>query len=120
MKISDAIRLGSMLGPQCFGVLEEFGGTCALGAAYKAAGLQMELDSLHNFVLIEQTFPLLYRAWHIACPDCQRIQQDLGNAIAHLNDRHAWTRERIADWVQALEAIEEPSCAPMTSTPTNR
>ena len=119
MKISDAIRLGSMLGPQCFGVLEEFGGTCALGAAYRAAGIQFSGENVFNPDQVYGTFPLL-NAVSPACPECEQGQATVGICIAHLNDRHVWTRERIADWVGTFEAIEEPSCAPMTSTPTNR
>jgi hypothetical protein len=29
--------------------------------------------------------------------------RDLHSTIMHLNDRHKWSRERIADWVESLE-----------------
>jgi hypothetical protein len=43
---------------------------------------------------------------HAICP-CGCIQEELplGLMIMHLNDRHRWTRERIADWVETVETV---------------
>lgn len=37
------------------------------------------------------------------CPDCQDKRQ-IFSLIQHLNDRHTWTREAIADWLEALDS----------------
>lgn len=33
-----------------------------------------------------------------------RINDSLSNVIIHLNDGHGWSRERIADWLDTLDA----------------
>ncbi len=52
----------------------------------------------------------------LQCPDCGAIfvypfecatGATLAVLITHVNDIHRWTRERIADWVESLEAREE-------------
>jgi hypothetical protein len=44
-------------------------------------------------------------AWtHSACPVCAATLLPLYRLIPHLNDDHRWTRERIADFVAAIEA----------------
>jgi len=37
---------------------------------------------------------------------CTLTQQSRHDQIAHLNDGHGWTRERIADWVATIETQE--------------
>ena len=102
MRLSEAIRLGAMLGPQCFG--DGFGpnnATCAIGAALLAAG---QKDSS---VSIWEVFPITSLPYK--CPVCGagsnylHIKHGFGWAITHLNDAHRWTRERIADWVEGEE-----------------
>lgn len=109
MKLSDAIRLGALLHPQCFGMLWEqnlnlqLRATCALGAAYHAAGIVR-----HGCVDVrdaEATFPIMAR--EVECPGgCGRVE-NCGDTVAHLNDDHRWSREQIADWVATIEAREE-------------
>jgi hypothetical protein len=38
------------------------------------------------------------------CPACVRGPEALRNNIIHLNDTHRWDRNRIADWVDSLDA----------------
>lgn len=40
----------------------------------------------------------------VVCPACSGFPESVFNLIAHLNDTHYWTRERIADWVETLES----------------
>jgi hypothetical protein len=97
MKLSTAIRLGAMLGPQAFGRLDDAttGGTCAYGAALQAAGL----DFYDTWKLTG-----VFHAMCPACADAQRAADRYRfNTLAHLNDTHRWTREQIADWVQTIE-----------------
>ena len=112
MKLSEAIRLGSMTSLQAFGMMKNYGNgnTCALGAAREAIGLDA-------WCAIE--WPLQ----DVACPVCQEVRFVLSSAIrdyscsglfyaiAHVNDVHRWTRPQIADWVelqeQQLEGVDE-------------
>lgn len=100
MRLSDAIRLGSMLHPQCFGSMHSYLpgrvyeadaiiGSCALGAA-EDAGWFLTLD--------QRTFT----SHHIQCPACA-IYHGRVKVVSHLNDDHRWTREAIADWVETVE-----------------
>lgn len=94
MRLSDAIRLGSMLHPQGFGklaVLDLHGqilATCALGAAVQAGYVRGSL-----LVAVA------------SCPVCDGVAQGR-QLITHLNDAHHWTREAIADWVESLESAQ--------------
>ena len=108
MKLSEAIRLGSMMKPQCFGLMHDDGATCAFGAALDAIG------KLHECYSEEP------QEWHdtgafiAECPQChdtmRYVDQYKANTLAHLNDTHRWTREQIADWVSTIEAqTEQPA-----------
>lgn len=115
MRLSESIRLGSMLKPQDY---EYFRGdrTCALGAACDALGIPEDKDydymvSSRDYHKLTNEYPHLHRA--ARCPACLPIQgfwrrlrrheYDLGDVVVHLNDDHQWTRERIADWVATVE-----------------
>lgn len=104
MKLSEAIRLGALLHPQCFDTMRTYRyyrdgrrdilGTCALGAA-EEAGYHAQRQS--DWIVLAQ------------CPEGCPLDGPvwLGNVVSHLNDYHRWTRERIADWVATVEAHEE-------------
>ena len=96
MRLSEAIRLGSLLHPQAFSVGHRHEGdviaTCALWAA---------MDAGYNiFLSIWLKQP--------QCPinACIFHRDELQVMIIHLNDDHRWTREAIADWVQGIEEAE--------------
>lgn len=99
MRLSEAIRLGSVLHRQGFGsfysILNGEKVTCAAGAAREAIGA-------HNF---DNWLGDVLRTEHpYRCFECNAfITQNLCGIIAHLNDAHRWTRERIADWVETVE-----------------
>jgi hypothetical protein len=104
MRLSDAIRLGSTLGPQCFGQYTISGdnGSCALGAAI----LAVDHDEEDVSQLLIHFPELLLR---VVCPDsgtCLNLsfsgRRDFRDVIVHLNDTHRWTREAIADWVDQV------------------
>lgn len=110
MKLSEAIRLGLKLRPQCRGSFFTYGkleGSCVLGAAYEGyygtRGTTMEsvADSL------SQRFPILRQLVDRALvPDCIKNENDrhlLNNVVTTLNDYKEWTREEIADWVEGIE-----------------
>jgi hypothetical protein len=115
MKLSEAIRLGAMLLPQASGSIGTMAGSCALGAAADAVGIDRMLDdpTLYSdpYADLAKTFPIL--ATKARCPACGRPDK-LGRCglIAELNDIHEWTRERIADWVATIEAQQEQAQTP--------
>ena len=122
MTLSEAIRLGAMLHPQCFEWLEgkDHGGvtveTCALGAA-KVAGYPIrDLDRWSQAAVI--TCPACGISWWGGLGRC------LYGAIEHLNDVHRWTREAIADFVATVEPPEAADAVAgavvMTLEPTIR
>lgn len=94
MKLSEAIRLGATLRPQVRGVTRNARGSCALGAALEAIGV----DGTYTDVL--DHFPISRR--YVACP-VDYVEHVLVGVIRMLNDDHGWSRERIADWVETFE-----------------
>lgn len=116
LKLSDAIRLGAMLGPQVFG--KSFsgtgdGGSCALGAADLAIGRTRLLDAFPwAFKPVKQTVPLDLIPDDYPCPE-----DNLTFLIAYLNDHKRWTRERIADWVASLEPANPPRACQTDDAP---
>ncbi len=102
MKLSEAIRLGAMLKPQYFvGVPSTLGGSCALMAAGDAIGV--------NYMLVDvlPVWPIL--ATRSVCPECNACNTVEFIIACCLNDKHRWTRERIADWVAAIEPQDTPA-----------
>lgn len=128
MKLSEAIRLGAMSGPQARWKLydPETGGTCAQGAAALAIGC---LDTNTGWYIlpfpaaIHAIWKPVYREFMEApCPECGRHEDGyISNGLmAHLNNEHGWTREQIAARVQAIEDAQvspDPSCGSSTETP---
>ena len=118
MSLSEDIRLGALLHPQCSAYFD-YGddGTilacCAMGGAWLARGYSpCELQSLTYMI----AWPITAR--RVLCPQCQK-SNSLGNIVsAHLgSDRYdictgplrvRWTRERIAEWVESIEQQEAP------------
>lgn len=96
MRLSEAIRLGSMLHPQTFERMRQRDrhgdvvATCAFGAA-TAAGYSYADET----TLTTELAP---------CPACGSEFGIVGH-VMHLNDTHKWTRERIADWIETLESL---------------
>ena len=106
MKLSEAIRLGSMLMPQCYGrnhVIDSYGkevASCAIGAAADAIGEDGLFTKMKSINI------------RVGCPECT-INYTLSSAVVCLNDVHHWTRERIADWVEVIEIENEINRAPI-------
>ncbi len=104
MTLSEAIRLGAMLKPQQIhdGSLSDGTGTCALGAAMEACGIDVEGDD--NYWSLGERFPHLDGPSPEHCAHCGSNPGNLMGHIWHLNDTHYVSREKIADWVATLEA----------------
>jgi hypothetical protein len=88
MKLSQAIRLGSMLHPQTYKRYSKYDvhgavmATCALGAAIEA-GYDIHAVSF---------------AAVVPCPHCRFDCPSRNACVIHLNDVHHWSRDHIADW----------------------
>lgn len=117
MKLSEAIRLGSMIRPQGFGRYWPDGKTsCALGAAFEAGGLRDHIEQAYN----SDVTGLLPPIWATfldgpqQCPRCSWANEKIPtlSVITHLNDDHKWTREQIADWVATIEPSEASEVVP--------
>lgn len=128
MKLSDAIRLGAMLGPQLRGgmYLPSSGGSCALGAAILAIG---KMDDVRRTQQLPNQGGLRFRditpaSWRWiqadrTCPECHAgSPTSTYKLIAHLNDSHWWTREQIADWVATIEPADVLVAVPSPPTPS--
>ena len=101
MKLSEAISLGSILTPQAIGAfVDARGGRCALASAVHAIG-----HSLHALRYSEEW---KWTKRNTDCPECGS-RASVAHVIAHLNDRHLWNRNRIAQWVAMIEPTEETS-----------
>jgi hypothetical protein len=104
MRLSEAIRLGAMMRPQAFRTLLSDDAACALGAALLAVG-----------ACPEEAVRSTLNRWPWAsivsadCPRCGR-SRTVFRVITHLNDRHRWTREQIANWVAGIEPTDGLGC----------
>lgn len=120
MRLSEAIRLGAMLKPQAFGTWYDGEGTCATGAALEAMGF-LDTNLLSAFpsrdeeekVFSAYAASVAFREHNAilknkkcACLECGSVAF-VGAMIVHLNNKHRWTRERIADWVETIETAAE-------------
>lgn len=127
MRLSEAIRLGAMLKPQAFGSFFTRGSdvtvvgdvlglrrtadsTCALGGALDAVGA-LEFSALEWVAYgLPSRWPVLRVA--ATCPECGECcgAQGVWDVVAvHLNNKHRWTREQIADWVESIEQAQQPA-----------
>lgn len=126
MKLSEAIRLGSLLRPQAFGAfMDDEGGSCAMGAAMEAAGIRLRRGA-NKEILVEMEATETYAEWKRAkvygkpyeCPVCKegvpfadrqgQLRRNITSIIIHLNNDHEWTRGEIADWVATFETASTP------------
>jgi len=108
MKLSDAIRLGAMLRPQTFGRAFRRGGSCALGAALEASGMDYNARRQRVDLFVAERWPWADIEADVSCPSCHARFMCAGQLVVHLNDAHSWKRERIADWVASVEPISQP------------
>ncbi len=108
MELSEAIRLGATLNPQCADSWVRTGpegiSTCALAAALEAVGANLQQLSVRGGIAEAfESFPVLRDfSDGVSCPAC-RQPFPLAFLIVHLNDWHRWTRQQIADLVAEIE-----------------
>jgi hypothetical protein len=65
-------------------------------AKYEAPPTQPTIESQ-----LRAVFPAL--AVIARCPACESTRVDVGNLVIHLNDKHSWTREAIADHLESTD-----------------
>jgi hypothetical protein len=100
MRISEAMRKGAALGPQLFNrLMDDEGGSCAYGAVIKVS---TALTDILGGMAPEAVCPVGPCA-HFTADGLHRAQQPVGllRVVVHLNNDHRWTREKIADWIEA-------------------
>ena len=118
MSLSEDIRLGALLHPQCsayfdYGDDRTITACCAMGGAWLAQSHHHSALSSFAYMAV---WPITSR--HVLCPQCLDSAR-LGHIVAvHLgSDRYGictgnlrvrWTRERIAEWVESIEQQEVP------------
>lgn len=86
LKLSEAIRIGAQIRPQCKGRAFRDGGSCAMGAAYEAmTGNVWPEDDFGNFPLIMHDFG---------------APTSIVMRVTNMND-NGMTREQIADWLES-------------------
>ena len=86
LKLSEAMRIGARLRPQCCsGDLFVGGKSCAVGAAMEAIGVPYT-ENMGSYSPAAEYWPFL---------------PTLFGVITDLNDSQFCTREKIADWVEA-------------------
>ncbi len=111
MKLSEAIRLGSMLKPQGFGKSRHITTACALDAACLAVGLGDSADTCyfelcHLFPILDDVIGAEQRFTFSDGPKYHDIT--FGAAIMRLNDGARFSREIIAAFVERYEdALKE-------------
>lgn len=133
MKLSEAIRLGSLLRPQGYRKYASADGrTCALGAALEAIGIRPrfgEGQEGEEAMFKEAMSTPSFKEWatdlggkNPPCPVCGDMEfrgrksmhdgtphkRNVSSVIIHLNNDHEWTRGEIADWVATFEAESAP------------
>lgn len=110
MKLSEAIMLGSFSSEQVSGLyVDSAGKRCALGAAMLAVGIQIEAEPMLHYWerATKAKWSLIYKFpyLNIIVEDPAGGPKDyLKDVIMRLNDRHCWSRQRIAQWVATIEA----------------
>jgi hypothetical protein len=103
MKLWEAILMGCRRRKQTKDTLfsEALDGSvysCALGAAYEGVAGEVCWDNNRAHDRLDKSFPVLNKATRCPVTGCsvQMTFVTLGCIITHLNDKHGWSRERIA------------------------
>lgn len=112
MKLSTAIRIGSMTTRQIKGNFRDDGnGRCAIGAALDAVGFYSGAKAHYLDYRLASLFPLADIV--VKHPIHRGMMDHVSGVVVTLNDHHDWSREAIADWVETIEnmrlnAVEAP------------
>lgn len=102
IRLSDAIRLGSVTGEQIrWHLINEQGNTCAIGGAMVAVGIKPLGAEDHE--ALWRMFPGLNDGTFEGCLQAE---------IVNLNNLYGMTRDQIADWLvesgKDIQSVEAP------------
>ena len=107
-KLSELIREGAKLRPQCTGdFFQPIGGiglgSCAFGAAYEALGGKASaVNTVDCIDYIQKELDIdLTNEYSYSHPETEEYHS-LDEIIPNLNDDWDWSREQIADWLEGL------------------
>lgn len=120
MRLSEAMRLGAMMGRQLFNHLVDGMDSCAIGAVVLTIGVELSRLKTHQIWdadALRRRWPFLDAIVQQPCACAReprprafgRNECDLWPTIVHLNNEHRWSRECIADWIESLEPTLDPS-----------
>ena len=114
MRMSEAMRLGSMLAAPIHGPVFSYDAepcrACAIGAALlgvyseQVAKEKVDCLDLGPLAACRELWPWTMRH-DVADPVTGRHKQVLITVI-HLFETQQWTREQIADWLETIEPVE--------------
>src|SRR5882724_13166406 len=99
--LSQAIRLGATFREQCEDEYFFGGNSCALGGAYEAITGRYNDSPMHVSQVLDIRFGTSIIQKQV-CSVCGEVFLSVGRFVSHLNDRHKWTREHIADHLESL------------------
>lgn len=108
MKLSEAIRLNSVMKPQGKGndSIVSRDAPCALGGALQSIGRQPD-DFRQAYRELIDHWPWLADLSICPCGQshhhCSVPAMTIASIIWSLNDLHGWSRSQIADWVEGFE-----------------
>lgn len=117
MKLSEAILLGSIGTEQGRGnLLDHNGRTCAMGAAYIAAGFKLKPTRYdggeENYIFNANSVANAINLWPYLTKKVMHPILEYSNTLVRviedLNDCDRWTRPQIAAWVATVEPKDEP------------
>jgi len=108
MRLSEAMRLGAMYGPQLKYILtKDNGSNCALGAiVFAIYGVEGWSKAVG-----ERWGPVFNRYPHLIKYTTNPVTKWAGilsGVIVDLNNNQSWTRERIADWIEQTFETPQP------------
>jgi hypothetical protein len=99
MLLSEAMKLGGMLGDQLVGIfVDGEGGSCALGSVMLAIGYPVSPYTCGESVWrqVAEIYPTLES---LVAVEEKWYHPMLWDYIVKLNNVEGWTREQIADWL---------------------
>lgn len=116
MRLSEGMRLGAMQLPPIYGPTFNYDaegricGACAIGAALYAVGVTVGLWGGDQ---AKAAYPLLSQPVQMPSDSGLSCVCPMHDAIITLFEHCMWTRERIADWVEAIEHAQTPALEPV-------
>ena len=100
MRMSEAMRRGTAMRPQCRSTMFNGVGSCAVGAAMEGAGIEL-VYTLHELTRAYPEWTPILNA--LVTSDANSTARYCWLVMTYLNDERKWTREDIADWLKGVE-----------------